>query len=430
MAFLHELFRYRNKYFLETGTGQGDITQLIADSGCFKTIYTLESSKELYEAAVKRFEDKKNINCFHADSKSELLYLIHDIQETMTIFLHTGDYEKELLQIREHPIKNHVFLFHITENVNTSLIVQLLKSIDSKYTFSLHDKEGIHFLAAHVDEYLPISIHKYAKKLPFPSMPPGIGDFLRGSIAMILHSQQYNYAFYMDHTSHPIFDWLEPSQFSLFYNINSETKYLLNYLDYGHIEIARDLKVAFETGNSFVCSNNAFYSYEGDKPITTLTNQKAKQIMRKILIPNAKLKSVILEIYRHLGLEPNQPYFVIHLRCGDQCLFDKHAYVPQLVDYYTAKIQFIVQNNPNIRLVLLTDSSAVGCMLKERIPSLFYTDSPRIHLGALNVEHSVIPYTLAEMFIIIHAKTILSNSRSGFSDLPSQIFDIPYHPVF
>lgn len=430
MAFLHELLRYRNKYFLETGTGQGDITQLIADSGCFETIYTLEASKELYETAVKRFEDTKSIHCFNANSARELQFLIRDIYDTITFFFNTGRYEDELQQLLEHPVKNHVILLQITDQINTTDILQKIKIINPEYKFNIFNKDNNYFLVAHIFEYLPICVHKYAKKLPFPTMPPGIGDFLRGSIAMILHSQVYKYKFYMDHASHPIFDWLEPSKYSLFYNINSETKYLLNYLEYGHKEIERDLKLAFETGKSFVCSNNAFYEYEGDKPVTFLKNKDAKEVMKEILVPNSKLKSVILETYRRIGLNPNQPYFVIHLRCGDQCLFDKNVYSPQHVDYYSTKIQFIIKNNPNINLVLLTDSSAVGRILKEKIPSLFYTDSPRIHLGGLNAEYSAIPYTLAEMFIIIYAKTILSNSRSGFSDLPSQIFDIPYHPVF
>ena len=424
MAFLHELFRYRNKYFLETGTGQGDITQLVADSGIFEKIYTLDISP------ISRFQDSKTIHTFQADSTIDLFSLIRDISEPITFFLNTGKLEQELLQLLQHPIKNHVVLFQISEQFTTENIIGLIKNINNAYKFKIHSKENVHFLSAFVDEFQPICVHKYATKLPFPTMPPGIGDFLRGSIAMIQHAQTYKYNFYMDHSSHPIFEWLEPSKYSLFYNINSETKYLLNYLEYGHVQIARDLKLAFEAGQSFVCSNNAFYAYDGEKPLSSPTSEHAKETMKQILVPNSKLKSVILETYRRIGLHPNDPYFVIHLRCGDQCLFDKNAYSPEHVDYYTTKIRFIIHNNPQIKLVLLTDSSAVGRILKERIPSLFYTDSPRIHLGGLNAEYSAIPYTLAEMFIIIYAKTILSNSRSGFSDIPSQIFDIPYHPVF
>ena len=430
MAFMNELFRYRNKYFLETGTGQGDITQRIADSGCFETIYTLEASKELYETAVKRFEDKKTIHCFNADSTRELQFLIRDITQPITFFFNTGQLEQELLQIREHPIKNHVIILKINEQVNPNTLIDVLRSTNSQFKFALHSKDSIHFLVAFVDEFQPISIHKYVKSTPFASMPPGIGDFLRGSIAMIQHAQKYNYKFFVDHSSHPIFDWLEPSEYSLFYNINTEIKYLLTWEEYNHYQIKKDLEELYKSGSSFTCCNNAFYAYDGEKPVSSPTSEHAKETMKRILVPNYKLKSVILETYKKLGILPNSNYFVIHLRCGDQSLWNKDAYAPEHVDYYSMKINLIIEKNPNLPLVLLTDSSAVGRILKERIPSLFYTDSPRIHLGALNVDHSIVPYTLAEMFIIIYAKTILSNSRSGFSDIPSQIFDIPYHPVF
>ena len=83
MAFLHELFRYRNKYFLETGTGQGDITQLVADSGIFEKIYTLDISP------ISRFQDSKTIHTFQADSTTDLFSLIRDISEPITFFLNT-----------------------------------------------------------------------------------------------------------------------------------------------------------------------------------------------------------------------------------------------------------------------------------------------------------------------------------------------------
>jgi hypothetical protein len=424
MAFLHELFRYRNKYFLETGTGQGDITQLVADSGVFETIYTLDVN------SVTRFQDSKVIHTFQADSASDLFSLTRDILEPITFFFNTGKLIQELLQLQLHPVKTHVVLFQIPEGFQAESVMGLIKQINSEYQFKLHTKDSIHFLAAHVSQYLPISIHKYVKSVPFDSSPPGIGDYLRGCIAMIQHAKTYNYKFYVDHTSHPIFDWLEPSEYSLFYNINTEVKILLPFKEYGHRQIEEDLEKAYRSGESFTCCNNAFYSYDGDKPVTYPTSQYAKEIMRKILVPNAKMRQVILDTYKRMGLQPGINYTVVHLRCGDQTLWEKDSYSPQMLEYYTARLRMIMEQNPGVTLVLITDSSAIGRLLKERLPSLFYTDSPRIHLGVLNKDYSVVPFTLAEMFIIIYSKSILSNSRSGFSDIPSQVFDIPYYPVF
>lgn len=453
MPFIPELLKYRNKYFVETGTYKGETTQLVADSGFFDTIYTLEYDDTFYTDAVKKFESTPNVHCFHGTSRTDLFFVIKDIDQPITFWLdaHWGGGAPtvdndikcpilhELEQIRNHPIKTHTIIIDDMRlmdgqhfSVTIPQIIQKLLEINPNYILKGYaDSETINdVLVACIDEPAPYCVHKYAKVLPFPTMPPGIGDFLRGTISMILHSQTYTYRFFIDHTCHPIFEWLEPSEYSIHYKIEEHTKYFLNYLDYGDKQIARDLELAFKTGSSFVCSNNAFYLYEGDKPITTLTNTHAKEVMKKILVPNAKLKSYILDTYKKLGLQSNVPYIVIHLRCGDQSLFNKDMYSQPLVDYFTAKIQDILRENPTVAFVLITDSSAVGRILKERIPSLFYTDLPRIHLGGLNAESSAIPFTLTEMFIIINSKMILSNSRSGFSDIPSQIFDIPYHPVF
>lgn len=77
--------KYNLSVFVETGTFKGTTT-LIA-SKIFKSVYTIELSEELYEAAKEKFKDIKNIKCLHGDSPLVLASLINELDENAVFFL-------------------------------------------------------------------------------------------------------------------------------------------------------------------------------------------------------------------------------------------------------------------------------------------------------------------------------------------------------
>nr|QPI16690.1 MAG: hypothetical protein NIOZUU159_00184 [Virus NIOZ-UU159] len=56
---------------IETGTFKGDGTQIL--SKIFKKVYTIEINDLLYNTAVNKFSNTKNIKCLKGDSKRVLL---------------------------------------------------------------------------------------------------------------------------------------------------------------------------------------------------------------------------------------------------------------------------------------------------------------------------------------------------------------------
>lgn len=58
---------------IETGTFKGDGTQIL--SKIFKKVYTIEINDVLYNTAVNKFSNTKNIKCLKGDSKRVLLEL-------------------------------------------------------------------------------------------------------------------------------------------------------------------------------------------------------------------------------------------------------------------------------------------------------------------------------------------------------------------
>ncbi len=83
-----EQIRYRthlNK-FVETGTLYGDGIDFALKSG-FEDIYSIEIDKRLYDDAVKKYKNKKNVNLYVGDSATILPTIIENINEPALFWL-------------------------------------------------------------------------------------------------------------------------------------------------------------------------------------------------------------------------------------------------------------------------------------------------------------------------------------------------------
>lgn len=84
------LSKYLNPVFIETGSHVGNGIQAALDAG-FKTIYSIELSKEFYEKCLKRFEENKDITIINGDSGEVMNELLNkglsDNINNVTFFL-------------------------------------------------------------------------------------------------------------------------------------------------------------------------------------------------------------------------------------------------------------------------------------------------------------------------------------------------------
>jgi hypothetical protein len=115
------LKQYSLDNFVETGTYLGDTLDHIAKCGVRCT--SIELSRELYEAARKRFNGYKNVRLVQGDSGKKLPELLKEINKPVLFWL-DGHYSSgitasaenhtpistELQAILSHPIKQHVIL--------------------------------------------------------------------------------------------------------------------------------------------------------------------------------------------------------------------------------------------------------------------------------------------------------------------------------
>lgn len=83
---------YLNRYFIETGTYEGDAVQKALEAG-FDYCYSIELSDKYFRIATERFKDNPKVKIIQGDSALMLWDVIKDINGRITFWL-DGHYSK------------------------------------------------------------------------------------------------------------------------------------------------------------------------------------------------------------------------------------------------------------------------------------------------------------------------------------------------
>lgn len=271
-------------------------------------------------------------------------------------------------------------------------------------------------------------IHIYLQKCHTNPQPPGLADYLRGTISLFQYSQKYNYKLLLN-TSHPIFNFFEKNdKFTTdHHDIIHEAIPGSNHSSYSSIN--NSLITFFSSKRSFsVMTNNFYYSSNNNFDNFSDLSVECIQYLRSFLIPNIELSTNITNVFTYLNIEKNIPYTVIHIRCGDAFLNNNDHYDNNLFKHYSNIINGITKNTSE-PIILLTDSSIMGKSFKQAYESLSYWDNTKIHIGDLKNSNSNICDTLTDFFILAYSSKIYGTSTSGFSKVASLIYNIPYVPI-
>ena len=285
-------------------------------------------------------------------------------------------------------------------------------------------------------------IHKYLTVCKTNDHPPGLGDFLRGTITLFKYSQIYGYDLFIDKNIHPFFSFLEDCQYLIADDKNDQNVFEIipqNNYHRSYDEIDIELNKLFRSGEDFSLITNAFYT----KHTSVINNQEyftvlnfgsiytdCKEFMKTILTPNDYTKQKITEYYNNFNLNADMPYTVIHLRFGDKYLIEGH-FDNNLLTIVNYKIAILLSSYKEKQFILLTDSSKMGESIKEKNPRLFYKENYKNHLGDLHNGNKKedIEDTVIDFFVISRASEIYSTKElfeSAFSKLTCLIFDIEY----
>jgi len=246
----------------------------------------------------------------------------------------------------------------------------------------------------------------------------GLGDFLRGSLALYQMSHRYSVRAEIDFSHHPIGKYLVPS-----HNVDMSKFEIIEACNIGNYTIAdlRDL-IARRYRFSYLARNaNNICVYTNVFPKFPIT-EEIKQSMQRALIPTPELQDLIPQY--------EQAYEVIHIRSGDLIAFGTcYDYTVNLdKDYLVASIIGSIKQivaNSSCPVLIMSDSLELKTTLTELCGTV-KTETTPAHVG--NDFNGVVD-TLIDYFTLTKARKIHQFTThfwgSGFSDSVSWIFDIP-----
>lgn len=272
----------------------------------------------------------------------------------------------------------------------------------------------------------PMCIHRYLTQTVTTIQPPGMADFIRGTIALFNYSKQYNFNLLLDNTCHPMFAFLQNNDACFINNNSIPVIELLPLLSYAYIR--QELQRLFEQNETFSVMTNSFYRDDNWGDITP----ECQQFLQMVFTPTVEFQNYIDNV--RINCKFPETYDIIHIRLGDHFLIG-NLYDDNAFYMCSGKIHQILRTHPERNFVLLADSPIIALKLAEQHPALTYWNNSKIHLGSLahnwakfdsnNVDFHSICDTLADFFIMSKAQHIQSINGSGFSVACGLIFDIP-----
>ena len=236
----------------------------------------------------------------------------------------------------------------------------------------------------------------------------GLGDIIRGTIALYQICKKYNYNYVVDIQLHPISNFLEVEK-NKYSNLILENKNNINFIFPNDIE-------------KFVINNNdeIIYLFSNAYLINNNITDDCKNFIKNILKPNLELKKYI---DLTIGKIPFTIDNILHYRImgiyGDPIIYwnkkNYNHYLNHIINYKT-------QND-----LLITDNILFKQFIKQNNINIFMFDTKIAHLG-YDTNLDSIKDTLLEFFIMTKAEKIKyhpTNGPSGFIRIINNIWDIP-----
>lgn len=236
----------------------------------------------------------------------------------------------------------------------------------------------------------------------------GLGDIIRGTIALYQLCEKHHFSFICDTQLHPTSQCLKNDTPHAYTHLISQNKNDILFFCDSH---AMERYILDELKNKdvvYLMTNCTF-----DKPITN----DCKTFMKTIMTPNTHLMERI-EIQGKLISD----YSVLHYRLGG--LFGDQHYAhgnKNFAEYINHLNTFKSENN-----ILITDSNALKQKVKEHNLDLHMFDTQITHLGH-GMDKKSVEDTLFEFFIMSMAKNIKYHPKfgpSGFIKAVNYIYDV------
>jgi hypothetical protein len=265
-----------------------------------------------------------------------------------------------------------------------------------------------------VESARPIVIHTYRNRCKTVAQPPGLGDFLRGSLALANLSTRIGFDLQIDFSAHPI------GRFVHLQNIHSQTCSEVAEFFNERTDLLPEYLQRLVPGQRAFLTTNAF-------PDELQTSDKTRELVRSQLRFNAIVRDRTTAILELIG----SPFAIFHLRVADQ-LADSTSINSKLVRRLTRYLACNVMPRWDRRIAVLSNN----VHLKQAVTSqldLPTINTCAVHLGESKEEDTAdngVRDTLVDFALISQAASIYSYSnyswKSGFSKQCSELYDVPF----
>lgn len=260
-----------------------------------------------------------------------------------------------------------------------------------------------------------IQYDQLCKKVAFPKdwFIFGLGDFLRGSIALYGICERLNIPFFIDYSEHPIRDFL-----------TGDSPYAPVPPKCLMAHQSKEFEAILEQSRNL---DETFVTYANCQLIHPISDA-CKEYMRSALQPNRVLNQQIEKTLVEHELIKGE-YNCISIRMGDAS-FNTENQNSEKYERVAQKVLSMLSatskcHAPNI---VVSDDSGICEYLNRRFNFKVRNTKP-CHLGRVDFGDENIADTLVDFFLLRHSAAIIHYSVhhwiSGFCDWTSKLYDIP-----
>ena len=287
-----------------------------------------------------------------------------------------------------------------------------------------------------------VIVHRYLHKCRSVAQPPGLADFLKGTVYLYQQSKrQTAYDLVVDFSHHPMGMFVIPSHTSYQETLTRATDVHVEECFNQHRPAIRAIvdnlqhhSVA-KTNPIYAVCHEPYHNFDSHEQVLEPDDQA---FMKSVLTFHPELIETADQMQAELGLtyDDDQEFCVIHLRMGDQQSAQEQANAEQLA-HVEAYLQDVILPQWGNRILVLSDSYYTKKYLSLKY-GLKCTPITPVHMGEaaafLNrgelASPTAIGHTLTEFILLSRSKTIYVYSvygwSSGFSKVCAHIYGIPY----
>lgn len=236
----------------------------------------------------------------------------------------------------------------------------------------------------------------------------GIGDIIRGTIALFQLSKKHNFRLIVDIQLHPIAKYFK-------YNTHEYSEFILK--NKHNVSFIYPDQVENHILNNY---NNVVYFLTNEFFHEEITNE-CKEFIKNILTPNLEFEKYIQDI--QISKPPPEKYSIFHFRLGDSFLVRNDNNCGQFNEIKNKLFQYAEQTD-----ILMSDSNCFKENIMTNNPNIFLY---HIHAGHMGVQMQAqhLKDTLFEFILVTRSNKIKTHSvynhLSGFVKIAHEIYDIP-----